>query len=154
MARTSNEDPIKVFRFTVEMGGARVGFMECSGLEATTEVTEYREGGDNTTTKKSAGLTKLGDITLKRGQILDEGRSDLRDWAEQVHDVQSKNGTSADYRRDIEIVQYDRAGEEACRWRVVECWPSRYKPFGDQNATSSDNSIEELVLVNEGFYLV
>jgi phage tail-like protein len=156
MARTSVEDPLKVFRFIVEIDGmARAGFMEASGLERTTEVAEYREGGDNETMKKSAGLSAFSDITLRRGQILDEGQNDFYNWAQEVHNVSSLGGNVRDYRRDIDIVQFERGGVEVKRWRVFECWPNRFKPFGDLNATStSDNSIEELSLVNEGFELV
>lgn len=151
MARTSVEDPLKVFRFVVEMGGSRVGFMECNGLERNTEVAEYREGGDNETPKKSAGLTKHNDITLRRGQILDAGQNDLYTWAQEVFSVTSQGGEAVDYRRDIDIVQFERGGTAAARWRVYECWPNKFKPFSDLNATSNDNSIEELVLVNEGW---
>lgn len=151
MARTSNEDPLKVFRFTVEMGGARIGFQECSKLERDTDVSEYREGGDNATTKKSAGLTKLGDITLKRGQILDQGQNDLYDWALDVFNMASNGADIRDYRRDIDIVQYDRGGEPVVRWRAYECWPRRFAATSDMNAQSSDNSIEEMVIVNEGW---
>lgn len=152
MARTSVEDPLKVFRFIVEMGGSRVGFMECTGLDMNTDETEYREGGDNETAKKSAGLTKFGDITLKRGQILDEGQNDFYDWAQEVMNVQAQGGSTRDYRRDIDIVQFERGGLEVVRWRVENCWPKRFKPFGDLNAMSNDNSIQEVVLSNEGFY--
>lgn len=152
MPRTSVEDPLKVFRFILEIDGfARAGFMECTGLERTTEVAEYREGGDNETPKKSAGLSKFGDVTLKRGQVLDEGQNDFYNWAQEVHNVSSLGGTQRDYRRDVDIVQFERGGLEVARWRLHESWPNRFKPFGDLNALGNDNSIEELVLAHEGF---
>lgn len=152
MPRTSVEDPLKVFRFVLEIDGfARAGFMECSGLERTTEVAEYREGGDNETVKKSAGLSAFGDITLRRGQVLDEGQNDFYNWAQEVHDVGSQGGSQRDYRRDVDIVQFERGGLEVARWRLHEAWPNRFKPFSDLDATANDNSIEELNIVNEGF---
>ena len=153
MARTSVEDPLKVFRFIVEVDGMkRAGFMECTGIEQVTEETKYREGGHNDTTQKSAGLTEFGDITLKRGQILDEGQNDFGDWAKEVIDVTALGGATRDYRRDIDIVQFERGGFEVKRTRVENCWVKRFKPFGDLNGMSSDNSIQELGLSNEGFY--
>jgi phage tail-like protein len=133
------------------MGGSRTGFMECSGLESETEVAEYREGGDNATVKKSPGLTKFSDITLKRGQILDEGQNDLYAWYQQVFNLTTAGGGDKEIRRDIDIVQYERGDEAVRRWRVYNCFPNKYKAMGDLNATSNDNSIEELTLVNEGW---
>lgn len=51
-------DPLRNFRFQVQIqhpgikGFARMGFMSVSGLNVTTEVIPYREGGMNTTTQK------------------------------------------------------------------------------------------------------
>lgn len=155
--RASIEDPVKVFRFRVEIDGVvRAGFTECSGLERTTDVAEYREGGMNESPQKSAGLSKFSDIVLKRGQILGSqrgGDNDFVQWAREVHDV-STLGNSANYRRTLSIVQFNSVNLEVKRWTIYNAWPSRYKPFSDLNGTSSDNSIEELTLTHEGFDLV
>jgi len=154
MARAVNEDPLKVYRFAVEESGfKRAGFQKVAGLEATTEVAEYREGGDNETLKKSGGLTSYGNITLSRGQIIggsEGGDDDLYDWMKDVRDVTTR-GQAANYRRDLDIVQYDATYEEVRRWSVYECWPVRFKPFSDLDAQANDNSIEELELAHEGF---
>lgn len=42
-------------------------FSECSGLEMSTEVFEYQEGGLNEYVHKIPGRTKFGNVTLKRG---------------------------------------------------------------------------------------
>jgi len=154
MSRTSVEDPLKVFRFVVEINGmAKAGFMECSGLERTSDVTEYREGGDNSTPRKSPGLSKFSDITLKRGQVMDEGQNDLYNWSQEVFDVESLGVDVRDFRRDVDIVVFERGGLEAIRWRVHNAFPSRFKT-PDMNATSSDDAIEEMVLTYEGFQKV
>jgi phage tail-like protein len=152
MARTSVEDPLKSFRFLVfSEGFARAGFSECSGLERTTEEVKYREGGDNETSRKSPGLTEFGDITLKRGQVLDQGQNDFYNWAQEVHDVASLGGSTRDFRREIDIVQFERGGMEVARWRCYECWPKRFKPFSNLEGGGNNDSIEELVLACEGF---
>lgn len=157
MGRASTEDPIKVFRFRVEIDGVvRAGFTECTGLERTTDIAEYREGGMNETPQKSAGLSKFSDIVLKRGQMLGSergGDNDFVAWASDVHSV-STMGNSANYRRSLSIVQFNSLNLEVKRWTIYNAWPSRYKPFSDLNGTSSDNSIEELTLAHEGFDLV
>lgn len=157
--RASANDPLKVFNFAIEIDGfARFGFMECSKLEAQTDVVEYREGADNTTVRKSPGLTKFPDITLKRGQITAEGAAndDILKWYKQVYDVSAKNPTagSNQFRRTINIVQLAREGIPAVRWEVVEAWPMNFAPFSDLNAKQSEDSIAQLVICHEGWKLV
>ena len=49
------------FQFLVEIDGiANARFQEVGGIDATTDVTEYREGGD-----KGATHTVTGDLTIK-----------------------------------------------------------------------------------------
>ena len=69
MAQTgARVDPYRNFNFLVEIDGiAQASFIECSGLETTTEVIETREGGNNTTMVKLPGKTSYSDITLKWG---------------------------------------------------------------------------------------
>ncbi len=153
--RTDQEDPLKTFRFHIEIENfSRFGFAKCSKLQAQTDVVEYREGGDNTTPKKSPGLTKFPNITLSRGQILAAGAgdADIMDWYQQVFDVSAKKpGSTGKFRRDIDIVQFDKEGTEVARWRVDQCWPAEHAPFGDLDAMASENSIEEMVLAHEGY---
>ena len=157
MARASVEDPIKVFRYQIEIDGfIRAGFSEVTGLVKETDVVEYREGGQNETPQKSAGLTKFPDLTFKRGQIfgsLRGGDNDFYDWAQQVHDV-AAGGNAANYRRDIEVVQYSSSNLEIRRWRLSQCWPRSFKASSDLAGLTSDNSIEEIIVTYEGFELV
>jgi phage tail-like protein len=62
---------------TVQINGVKVGgFVEVSGLGSDANVSEYREGGNLSVTKVT-GVSKLSDITLKRGVVPD---SSLYDW--------------------------------------------------------------------------
>ncbi len=153
--RTDQEDPLKVFRFHIEIENfSRFGFQKCSKLQAQTDVVEYREGGQNTTPQKSPGLTKFPNITLERGQILAAGAGDkdIMDWYQQVFDISAKKpGSSPKFRRDVDIVQFNKEGDEVARWRVVEAWPAEASPHGDFDAMQSDNSIESMTLAHEGF---
>src|SRR5690349_5533407 len=93
-------DPYRNYNFLVEIDGiAQATFAECTGLDATTESIEYREGGDNLTVRKMPGKTTYGDIMLKWG-LTDS--KELWDWRRQVIQgtVQRKNGS---------IVVYDTA---------------------------------------------
>ena len=61
-------DPYRNFQFLVHIDGiTQASFSECSGVSSTTEVIEYREGGNNSTVFKLPGKTSYGDITLKWG---------------------------------------------------------------------------------------
>lgn len=153
--RTDQEDPLKNFRYHIEIEGfARFGFSKVSGLGVQTDVVEYREGGMNTTPQKSPGQSKFPNITLERGQVLAAGAGDkdCLTWATQVFDVSSKiAGSSPKFRRNIEIVQFDKEGLERVRWAVSETWVADYKPMGDLDAMGNANAIESMVIVHEGF---
>jgi phage tail-like protein len=155
--RTDQDDPLKVFRFHIEIESfSRFGFSKMSGLERQTDVVEYREGGDNTTISKSPGLTKFPDVTLERGQILAAGKGnlDILKWATQVYDASAKGPSSSGaFRRDVDIVQFDKEGTEVHRWRLKDCWPRNDKPISDLDAMASNNSLQTMVLVHEGFRL-
>lgn len=154
MSRSSNEDPLKAFRFRIVIDGfARAGFSEASGLERNTEEVKYREGGGNETPEKSAGLTEFSDIVLKRGQIIGSqrgGDDDFINWCQDVHDVASQ-GTAENYRRDFDIEQYNSQNVRVRTWRITNAWPKRFKPFSDLKGDANENSIEEMTLGHEGF---
>jgi phage tail-like protein len=154
MARASIEDPIKVFRFRVVIDGfVRFGFTDVTGLNKETEEAKYREGTMPTTPQKSSGLTNFGDITLKRGQIIGSsqgGDTDMIDWSDSVANLAASTGNN-NYRKDLEIEQYNALNVKVRVWRVTQAWPKNFKPMSDLSGTSSDNSMEELILANEGF---
>ena len=138
----ARQDPLRNFRFRVEIAGIAAGeFSEVSIEPTTTAVIEYREGGDPSHVRKLPGLTKFGNVTLKRGVT----RSlDLVNWHLQV-----VRGQIADARKNLSIVVQDDAGQDIARFEVVEAWPAKYDP-GDLNAKGNDVFIESLELVNEG----
>ena len=134
-------DPFRNFNFLVELEGiSQASFTECSGLGATTEVIEMREGGDNTTVRKLPGKTTYGNITLRWGMA---DSTELWQWREQViqGSVLRKNGS---------IVVYDLSNhEEVARWNFVAAWPTEWEGPGF-NATGSEIAVETLVLAHEG----
>lgn len=156
--RTDSEDPMKVFRYHVEIAQfARAGFTKVSGLSAQTDVVEYREGGQNSTVQKSPGITKFPNVTLERGQIFAAGfgDKDILNWYLQVFNVSTKKAQSSRvFRRSVDIVQFDKEAVERYRWRLVQCWPTEMKPLSDLDALTSNNSIEMCTLAHEGFRLV
>jgi len=134
-------DPFRNFNFLVELEGiAQASFTECSGLGATTEVIETREGGDNTTVRKLPGKTTYPDITLKWGMT---ASAELWAWRLQIIEgtVVRKNGS---------IVVFDLTNHvEVARWNFVSAWPTKWEGPAF-NAKGNDIAIETLVLAHEG----
>ena len=142
MAETGSViDPYRNFNFLVEIDSiTQASFSECSGLDATTEPIEYREGGQNTTVRKLPGKTTYSDITFKWG-LTDS--KELWEWRKKViqGNVERKNGS---------IVVYDLANDkEVARWNFVRGWPTKWEgPSFD--AKGNDIAIEALTIAHEG----
>jgi phage tail-like protein len=133
-------DPYNGYNFYVEWKGIiHAGFQQCSGLDSTQNVGEYREGTDPRTKRKIPGLVSYSNITLQRGIT---NNSELWKWRENV-----MNGNSD--RREISIVLLDDKAQEKIRWNLTNCWPSSWKA-PDFNATSDEVAIESLELTHEG----
>jgi phage tail-like protein len=140
MPTAQRVDPYVNFNFLVEIDGiTRAGFHEVNGVDSTIDVIEHREGGDNTTPRKLAGMTKHSAITLKWGMTDD---AQLYQWHRDAvqGNVQRKNGS---------IVLNDRRGQEVARWNFVSAWPSKWKG-PDFTAEGNDVAIETLELAHEG----
>lgn len=142
MATGQRLDPYGSFDFLVEIDGiTRAGFQEVSGLDSAIDVTEYREGGDNITTRKLPGRTKFSNITLKWGSTDDaELMNWHKDWVEGLPGAKRKNGS---------IVLQDRQGNEKIRWNFFNAWPVKWTG-PSLNAKGNDVAIETLELAHEG----
>ena len=146
MAQTAQRiDPFRTFNFLVELDGiAQASFTECGGLSSTTEVAEFRQGGDNARMRKLPGKTSFSDITLKWG-LTDS--TELWDWRQQIVEgnVVRKNGS---------IVVFDLANHtEVARWNFVAAWPTKWEG-ASFSARGSDIAIDTLVLAHEGLVRV
>ena len=61
-------DPYKAFKFRVKWDGRYVaGVSKVGSLKRTTEVVKHRDGGDESSSRKSVGRTVFYAITLERG---------------------------------------------------------------------------------------
>jgi phage tail-like protein len=132
-------DPYRGFNFLVEMDGiTQAGFQECSGLDSTTAVVEYREGGDPNHTRKLTGLNSFSAITLKRG-VTDS--DELWKWRLTAVDgkAERKNGS---------IVLLDEAGTEKIRWNFSNAWASKWTGPAF-NSTGNSIAVETLEITHE-----
>ena len=138
----ARDDPFRNFRFRVEIDGvAEAHFSEVAIGETTTEPIDYREGTEPTHVRKLPGLTKFGNITLKRGvtdsQVIYQWHKDILD------------GKIGEKRKTITIIVIDEAGSDKARFVISEAWPTKYDP-SDLNGKGNEVFIELLELVNEG----
>ena len=132
-------DPYRMYRFRIEAQGIdRGGVQSVSGLERTTEVEPYREGGVNDYDIQLITKTTQASLVLKRG-LMDAW---MWDWHEDV--VQ---GTVE--RRTISIVLLDEVGEEAWRWICADAFPTKWGGT-DLDATSNAIAVESIELVHHG----
>jgi phage tail-like protein len=115
------------------------GFAECSGLEATMQVDEYREGGRNTGVLRFPGRIMHPSIKLRRGATSDQ---DLWDWHDSFLRGRGK-------RRDGVIELHNDTGDVVRTWRFQRGLPVRWAGpalAGNQNAVA----VEELEIAHEG----
>jgi phage tail-like protein len=131
----------RAFQFIVEIDGiSNARFQEIGGIDATTDVIEYREGGDILGPRKLPGQTKHSNLTLKRGYTSD---SQLFTWYEDV-----STGRTQKIRRNVSVVQLDMAGQEVMRWNLFNAFPVKYTAQAF-NAKGNDLSIESLEVAYE-----
>src|SRR4029079_5834511 len=145
-------DPYKNFKFRVKWDGRVVaGVSKVSALKRTTEVVEYRAGGDPSTSRKSPGRTKYEPITLERGVTHD---LEFEQWANKVWNFRSglgKEGSLKDFRKDVIIEFYNEAGQLAISYKVYRCWVSEFQALPDLDANANAVAIQHLKLENEGW---
>ena len=118
------------------------GFSECSGLEATMQFDEWREGGRNDAVLRFPGHITHPTIKLRRGLALS---TDLWSWHNLYLQGRGK-------RRDGVVELLDDTGETVCTWRFRRGLPVRW--LGPTlNATQSAVAIEELEIAHEGLFV-
>jgi phage tail-like protein len=141
MPPPQRNDPYKAFNFLVEIEGiAQAAFSEVSGLESETAVIEYRAGGEKVNSaRKLPGLTKFGNIILRRGVTQD---AELWNWRKSIvdGDIDRRNGT---------IVLLDDKRNEVMRWNFRNGWICRWEG-PTLNARANEVAIETIEIAHEG----
>lgn len=134
-------DPYVGARFFVEIDGlTHAGFTECSGLEARTEIFEYKEGGLNEYTHKLPGRTTFANLKLKWGMT---DSRELWQWYQDVIRGRIE-------RKNLSVVLYNSEQTEVRRWNLRAAYPVRW--IGPEFAAAADAvSIETLELAYHGF---
>ena len=142
MPAPQRNDPYKAFNFLVEIDGiAHAVFSEVTGLESETAVIEYRAGGENVV-RKLPGLTKFGNIVLKRGITQD---AELWNWRKSIvdGDIDRRNGS---------IVLLDDKRSPVVRWNFHNGWICKWEGPA-LSAKSNEVAIETMEIAHEGLEL-
>jgi phage tail-like protein len=138
-------DPLRNYHYRLEIDGiTQAGFSEVAIAETAIDAVDYRKGTSPPHVRKLSGLTKYGNITLKRGLTVDAGAMDLFKWHQDVWTGQVKGK-----RKNVVIVAQDEAGVDTARFVITGAWPVKYDP-SDLNAKGNEVMIEVLELGNEG----
>lgn len=154
MARVNNglDIPLTKMNFIVTADTAIAAFTEVSGVEASVDVIEFRQGNSNSLAPiKLPGLVKHGNVTLKFGCTLN---NDFMKWATACVS-ETRNGDNI---REVKIELVDiseKAPTEvtktvsgSCVWTLKNAWVTRYSA-PDLNSTANEVAIESVELAYE-----
>jgi phage tail-like protein len=135
-------DPFRGFRFRVEIDAiASAAFSEVVIGTTTTDVVEYRDGNEPAHVRVLSGLTRFGNVILRRGMTTS---LDLVQWHQQV-----VAGSPSAARKQVAVVIEDETGADVARFVVTNAWPVKFGAV-ELKATSNEVLIETLELANEG----
>lgn len=141
------KDPLPAYRFSISLidsSGQEDGrFSECTGLEATMEVHEYKEGGVNDRVHKFPTRAEFSNITLKKGVGL---TNELWEW--QYGFVQGIGK-----RKDGKITLMNESGQPVTVWHFKRGIPLKWTG-PDLNASQNALAIETLEISHEGIEII
>lgn len=166
-------DPLRNFKFLVNITPVNsitgtngksitsLGFMSVSGLNLSTEVIPYRQGGMNTTPQKMPGQTDFSPLTLSRGVLLGTDQSWL--WTKELFaTLQGSAGTTGpgnDFRGHADILVLDHPVTKGGANTPVKMWFRCYNVwisnlgYSDLDAGGNGFMVEQMTLQHEGFEL-
>ena len=147
--------PLTKMNFLVsvpDLSGAMAAFSEVTGIEASVDVVEFRQGNAHSLAPvKIPGLVKHGNITLKMGYTIANG---FKTWIQEC--VSETRGAMPRKTVTIELLDIrDGAPNSAydtikgnVTWIFKEAWVTKYSG-PDLNASTSEVAIESVELAYE-----
>ncbi len=143
-------DPYRNFKFKIKWDGQYVaGLNKCTALRKSTEVEEWREGGDPSTSRKLPGKTKYEAVTLSAGVTHDDT---FEKWANLINNFQGDAAMSLkNFRKDVTLDVFNEAGQKVISYNIFRCWVSEYQALPDLDASANAVMIQTIKLENEGW---
>ena len=147
---TNRYNPYRNFKFRVKIDNVYVaGLSKCSPLKRTTEMVEWREAGDPSTTHRLPGKTKYDAITLTAGITHD---TTFEDWANLVNNFRGDAAMSLrNFRKNITIDVFNESDQKVLSYHVYRCWVSEYQALPDLDAGANAVMIQTVKLENDGW---
>lgn len=140
------------FLVHVDQVEGTAAFSEVTGVEASVDVIEFRQGNANSLAPvKIPGLVKHGNVTLKFGYTLD---SKFKQWIQEC--VSEVRGQMPRYNVQIELIDINGGAPQQLAqavsgtrvWQLTNAWVCKYQG-PDLNATQSEVAIETVELAYE-----
>jgi phage tail-like protein len=143
-------DPYRNFKFKVKWDGQYVaGLSKCGALKKTTESSDWREGGDPSTSRKIPGKTSYDAVSLEAGVTHDTA---FEAWANLVNNFQGDSAMSLkNFRKDVTIDVFNLAGQKVLSYHVFRCWVSEFQALPELDASGNAIMIQTIKLENEGW---
>jgi phage tail-like protein len=140
-AQSTSAWPMAKFYFKVMWDSSEIAFQEVSGLDAETQVIEYRHGNSKVfSTVKMPGIAKNGNITMKKGVFKSDNK--YWDWYKQI-----KLNTIK--RIPLTISLLDEAGSPTMTWKVLNAWPTKITAT-DLKSDGNEPAVETIEIAHEG----
>ena len=143
-------DPYRNFKFVVKWDGEPVaGISKVSMLKKSTEVVDWREGGDPSHGRKLPGKTSYEPITLEQGLT---HSTEFENWANLVNNFAADAAMSLrNFRKELVIDLLNLQGTPVQSFIVHRCWVSEFTALPEVDASGNAVAIRTLVLQNEGW---
>jgi phage tail-like protein len=139
--QSANVWPTVKFSFQVKWDGDEIIFQEVSGLDAETQVIEYRGGSSKVySTVKMPGLIKYGNVTFKKGIF----QKDTALW--QKFSALKMNTIK---RANITVSLLDENGAPAMTWTLSNAFPTKITGT-DMKSDSNEVAVESIEVAHEG----
>lgn len=134
--------PLPKFRFTVDWGSqTNIAFQEVTGLEAETQIIEYRAGNSPIfSTIKMPGIAKYGNVTMKRGIFVNDNT--FWNWYKQI-----TMNTIA--RINVVIKLLDETGKVTMMWTLNNAWPTKISGT-DLKSDGNEVAVQSIEIAHEG----
>jgi phage tail-like protein len=134
--------PLPKFYFSVDIGDQQnLTFQEVSGLDAQTQVIEYRAGDNKRfSTVTMPGIRKFSNVTLKKGVFVRDDK--FWDWYSQINMNTIK-------RVPVVIRLLDEKGNASMVWTLLNAWPTKITG-ADLESDGNEVAVETLEIAHEG----
>ena len=141
------------FLVTVDSVNGIAAFSEVTGVEATVDVIEFRQGNSNSLAPvKIPGLVKHGNVTLKFGYTRNNA---FKVWLKEC--VTERRSKDARANVTIELINIQESSpqqvvestiDNTLTWQLTNAWVCKYTA-PDLNASTSEVAIESVELAYE-----